>query len=1038
MSPYVRVLIAVFCLVVPVYAPGAPDKTQAPAQDQKSTTVAARRETLAALLNSAGKFRQTKETLKAVLALNEAGHLQMDLDQSKEALATFQQSYALVNQATDPITTIDTLNGLASTYVELNQYDKAEPFLEEARTLSEQNNYPAGKAEALLLLSVCQNNKNHVLALSTANEAMALWQSIGNNPGILRTHLRIGLYHFAQNSLPEATQSFEAARDLAHTLGDATLKAESLIYLGYVEFRKSAWQEMMAFYDSAEKLLNVEAEAKPYLLGQITSGLAEGFLEIGLPEVGLQKYQQALEYFRLANSPSGRVGMLWGIGRSLYLDEKYPEASTTLQQALAEAEASNLKGWIASSHEYLGRTDEALNQNASALAHYEIARTLYSEMGNPMESARVTALLGQAYQAQGKLDKARELYQQALQAFEAIDHRLNQSATLFALGRLEIKSGNYESAENYFRQSIEVTENVRSMSSSRDLTAAFSATVHDRYEQYIQCLMRGNQKQAAVQAFEISESARARSLAEFLRATDTKLLATLDQDLSKQEESLRKLLRAKEDARVDLLTKQYQREELARLDAELAQLNEQYKSLTAVISSRYPTYNQITRPRGWDLARIQEQVISDDNTLLLEYILGADKSYVWAVSRHSFNSYEIQGETINKTAEAVYEFLKEPKKADDENDLAQSTQQLAQMVLSPVAEHLNKRRIIVVSDGALNYIPFQILPSPSSNSEPLVARHEIINAPSASILGELRAEAAGRGVRSKVLAAFGNPAFSHSDGQRKETEQIASTQTQQLDHLRYALRDIELNGDTFDPSVVGELFFAEREIASLRDIASPAETFTATGYAANRDQLFSMDFSQYAILHFATHGLLDAKRPEHSGLLLATINDQGQERQGFIGLQDIYSLRAPVDLVVLSACRTGLGKDIRGEGLVGLTRGFMYAGATTVVASLWKVDDEATSELMKYFYSEMLQNQKTPGEALRAAQNRIRQIPRWSAPHYWAGFTLQGEYQFVVNSSRGWRRYSTVIAIGILILLAGAAAGWYRYRLRKVYSTVKK
>lgn len=250
------------------------------------------------------------------------------------------------------------------------------------------------------------------------------------------------------------------------------------------------------------------------------------------------------------------------------------------------------------------------------------------------------------------------------------------------------------------------------------------------------------------------------------------------------------------------------------------------------------------------------------------------------------------------------------------------------------------------------------------------------------------------------------------------------------------MRDIDLTGDSFDLSSIGQLFFAEREINSLREIATPAATFTATGFAANRKQLFSMDFSQYAILHFATHGLLDPTRPEHSGILLSTIDDQGKKQEGFITLQDVYTLRAPVDLVVLSACRTGLGKEIRGEGLVGLTRGFMYAGATTVVASLWKVDDEATSELMKLFYTEMLQNRKTPDEALRSAQNMIRLNPRWSAPHYWAGFTLQGEYQYVVNSNRGWRRYSMLIVIGLVGIVLASAGGFYRYRLRA--SAVKK
>jgi hypothetical protein len=170
----------------------------------------------------------------------------------------------------------------------------------------------------------------------------------------------------------------------------------------------------------------------------------------------------------------------------------------------------------------------------------------------------------------------------------------------------------------------------------------------------------------------------------------------------------------------------------------------------------------------------------------------------------------------------------------------------------------------------------------------------------------------------------------------------------------------------------------------------------------------------------------------------------GKAQNGFVGLQDIYNLRAPVDLVVLSACRTGLGKDVRGEGLIGLTRGFMYAGASSVVASLWKVDDEATAELMKRFYTNMLRGGMTPAEALRAAQNSIRDEPQWSAPYFWAAFTLQGDYQYVIKgrpSAGESTRPLIVLGVVILILLPVLYRSFRRMRTaleRAGYSTVKK
>jgi CHAT domain-containing protein len=165
-------------------------------------------------------------------------------------------------------------------------------------------------------------------------------------------------------------------------------------------------------------------------------------------------------------------------------------------------------------------------------------------------------------------------------------------------------------------------------------------------------------------------------------------------------------------------------------------------------------------------------------------------------------------------------------------------------------------------------------------------------------------------------------------------------------------------------------------------------------FDANRERATDPRLGRYSIVHFATHGILDEEHPELSGLVLSLYDREGRFREeGFLSLGDIYGLSLPVDLVVLSACRTGLGKEVRGEGLIGLTRGFMYAGSPRVVASLWQVDDEATAELMRYFYLKMFKEGMSPAAALRAAQLSVAGQRRWSSPYYWAGFVLQGEWR---------------------------------------------
>ncbi len=176
-------------------------------------------------------------------------------------------------------------------------------------------------------------------------------------------------------------------------------------------------------------------------------------------------------------------------------------------------------------------------------------------------------------------------------------------------------------------------------------------------------------------------------------------------------------------------------------------------------------------------------------------------------------------------------------------------------------------------------------------------------------------------------------------------------------------------------------------------VAPPGQAMMATGFDASRAMATSPELSQYRIVHFATHGVLNDQHPGLSGFILSLVDEQGRPQDGFLRLNDIYNLKLPADLVVLSACNTALGKDVRGEGLVGIVRGFMYAGAARVVASLWKVDDEATAELMKRFYRHMLQKNLPAAAALRAAQVEMWQQKQWRSPYYWAAFALQGEWR---------------------------------------------
>jgi CHAT domain-containing protein len=186
---------------------------------------------------------------------------------------------------------------------------------------------------------------------------------------------------------------------------------------------------------------------------------------------------------------------------------------------------------------------------------------------------------------------------------------------------------------------------------------------------------------------------------------------------------------------------------------------------------------------------------------------------------------------------------------------------------------------------------------------------------------------------------------------------------------------------------------SRREAELITALAPRGQSLKALDFAASRATAAGGELSRYQIVHFATHSLLNNQHPELSGIVLSLVNERGEPQDGFLRLHEIYNLKLDADLVVLSACETALGKEINGEGLVGLTRGFMYAGAPRVVASLWKVGDSATAELMRRFYRDMLMGGMRPAAALRAAQVSMWKERQWAAPFYWAGFVIQGEWR---------------------------------------------
>jgi CHAT domain-containing protein len=327
------------------------------------------------------------------------------------------------------------------------------------------------------------------------------------------------------------------------------------------------------------------------------------------------------------------------------------------------------------------------------------------------------------------------------------------------------------------------------------------------------------------------------------------------------------------------------------------------------------------------------------------------------------------GETADQRASRI---------AQADRVAADTARELSRILLQPFAASL-PQRVLVGPDGPLYYVPFAALPDPAGARAPLIERHEVAYLPSASVMQVLRQSAAQRKRPAGGIAIVADPVFRQNDPRV---------------HTGGACPSRAGDAPAAEPPYAAaytRLRFSRFEADAIRQLAPAGTAWTALDFDANRSLLDANQLSRYRVLHFATHAEIDNERPLLSRIVLSTVDAKGCPRDGLIRLYEIYNLHLNADLVVVSGCRTAIGKEVRGEGLIGLTRGFLYAGAAGVAASLWNVEDQATAELMQRFYSALLHQGATPAGALRAAQAGMLHDARWSNPYYWAAFSYQGK-----------------------------------------------
>jgi CHAT domain-containing protein len=616
---------------------------------------------------------------------------------------------------------------------------------------------------------------------------------------------------------------------------------------------------------------------------------------------------------------------------------------------------------------------------------------------------------------------------------------LGRSLWLQAAQEKDAKKANSlrESALSNYKESLTTIENLRAGSLRADeARTTFLTTIKDVFDEAASANaemalvtataaapLSGKSLEYAAEAFRITEESRARSLLDLLSETNAAITEGVPADLLKQKQE--NLDRQQDIA--DMLTgvtiaNEELKKKPSELDAELEKLQTDYEAIENQIRTASPRYASLTSNQPLSLNDVQQNVL-DDKTVLLEYSLQADNSYLWSVSKSGVSLFKLSGRpAIDRLCTDLRAQLIPSKlqrrivgidvlEADrglgivgsapeDAASFVTASNALYKAVIEPAAASLTDKRLLIVADGALNYIPFEVLlkstdPGDFASLGYLVKTNEVVYSPSASVVGAIKQQRTKNA--SKAMLIIADPVFNSNDTRaRKATPSTTDSEVRGLG-IQSALSDVA--GETPTPTAKMEGLPLAR-LAGTRVEADQISKLAKTSGAqadvwldldANEDNLGSRDITKYRIIHVATHGLLNADRPQFTGVVLSLVGNKSAD--GFLRTDEVFNLRLGGPLVMLSACETGLGKEKRGEGVMGLTRAFMYAGAPTVGVSLWSVADRSTAELMTDFYKRLLSaNATSSSSALRAAQLSMIAGKKYSAPFYWAPFVLVGDW----------------------------------------------
>jgi CHAT domain-containing protein len=909
----------------------------------------------------------------------------------------------------------------------------------------QQNDAGTALREGRRLLKRGQADK----ALIQLRNALNLYTAAKNNSGMAATYNELGDLYMRQGQYQVALDNYQKALDgfiqgdkkeaantaavsavapgaapLATAIADDKYNANLMLAkIGDVNSRLGKTAEAKAAYDRMVVKKPEGAASKVSRrfggLGAIAGGISTGRVSVAAPTSAVTTLLEAkkeLDEYRVSIVYSSYE---LGMGRLAYAENDLEGAKKHFENAL-EAAGSSIAGIakLGQVRRFRAASRTSLGDIALKQGKFKDASKFYTDAKKGAQDDKRLDLMWPAQRGLG-----RSLW---LQAAQEKDPKKSLSMR--------------ESALNNYRESLATIETLRQGSLRADESrTTFLASIKDVFDEAAAAYasmtliasptagapLSGKALEYAGEAFRINEQSRARSLLDLLAETDAAITEGVPAELLKRKQD--NLDRQQDIA--DVLTGiNVSNEELKRkpseLDEELEKLQADYEEIENQIRTASPRYATLTANKPLTLAEVQQNVL-DDKTALVEYALQSDESYLFVATKDAVSLFKLPGRaSIEKLAMDLRAQLIPSKlqrrivgidvaeanrglgvataAPEDVAPFIAASNALYKVVLEPAAASIGEKRVMVVADGALNYIPFEVLLKTSDSGDfsslgYLVKTNEIIYAPSASVVGAIKQQRVKASGRAMLIIA--DPVFNSNDTRAHKPAGAPANDAEVRGlGIQSAVADVagspapttaameglplaRLNGTRIEADQISKLAKAS---GGMADVWLDLD--------ANEDNLGTRDISKYRIIHVATHGLLNAERPQFTGVVLSLVGNKTHD--GFVRTDEVFNLRLGSPLVMLSACETGLGKEKRGEGVMGLTRAFMYAGAPTVGVSLWSVADKSTADLMTDFYKRLLSTGEgtTSSGALRGAQLAMITGKKYSAPFYWAPFVLVGDW----------------------------------------------